>query len=107
MKLRTLKPAVRNLTPPAARRGGSADIRMAGRRLQDRRLKMWVKSPVCASCGKVVDYPNGFELDHKVRLSDGGADTEDNCQILCNWFDERGEKKGCHVEKTAVEGGGR
>lgn len=80
-----------------------ADRRITGRKLQDRRLKVWSKNPRCALCGRVCDFPSGFELDHKVPLYQGGADTEDNCQVLCVSFEMvEGQrvKAGCHAEKT-------
>ncbi|MCP1646981.1 5-methylcytosine-specific restriction endonuclease McrA [Pseudomonas nitroreducens] len=42
----------------------------------------------------MVAYPSGFELDHKVPLYLGGADTEENCQILCCG------PGNCHDRKT-------
>lgn len=80
--------------------------RITGRRLQKRRLSMWTKDPHCAGCGRVVEYPHGFELDHKVPLHQGGRDTEDNCQVLCvelGIVDGRVVKAGCHADKSAAE----
>lgn len=80
--------------------------RITGRRLQNRRLSMWTKDPHCAGCGRVVEYPHGFELDHKVPLSQGGQDTEDNCQLLCVHYEirsGRAVKLGCHADKTRAE----
>ncbi|HGW4115666.1 TPA: HNH endonuclease [Serratia marcescens] len=48
-------------------------------------------------CGRLTEYPHGFELDHKVALHQGGADTDENCQILC-CGDE-----GCHLKKTKAD----
>lgn len=67
---------------------------------------MWKASPNCASCGRLTDYPDGFELDHIIPLSQGGPDTDDNCQILCAWFDSAGSKRGCHASKSAGEASG-
>jgi 5-methylcytosine-specific restriction endonuclease McrA len=78
-----------------------SEQRMAGRKLQARRLRVWSASPHCAECGKLTDYPNGFDLDHKVALDNGGQDTDENCQVLCNGPD------GCHVRKTARDMGYR
>jgi len=39
-----------------------------------------------------------FELDHTVALVNGGADTDENCQVLCNAPDG-----GCHRAKTASD----
>jgi len=73
--------------------------RMRGRKLQDRRLRLWSASPYCAKCGALTIYPNGFELDHVVALEANGLDEEENLQILCS-----GEN-GCHAKKTAVDMG--
>lgn len=83
-----------------------ADRRITGRRLQARRLAVWKREPTCAVCGRVVDYPRGFELDHKVPLFMGGEDIEANCQVLCVRFELVGGQRvkvGCHVTKTADE----
>ena len=83
-----------------------ADRRITGRRLQARRLAVWSRDPHCAECGRVVAYPQGFELDHKVPLFMGGDDTEDNCQVLCVQVEVVGGqrvKTGCHVAKSATE----
>lgn len=71
--------------------------RLAGRALQARRLRVWTRDPNCAMCGRLTDYPSGFELDHKTPLSKGGQDVEDNCQVLCKGAE------GCHQRKTAED----
>lgn len=97
-KLRTLKPRLQEFKPRQPQPlPTTKDRRITGRKLQDRRLKVWSKDPRCAMCGRVCDFPSGFELDHKVPLYQGGADTEDNCQVLCSGPD------GCHVKKTAQD----
>jgi len=75
---------------------GSAP-RLAGRALQKRRLSVWTKDPTCARCGRLTDYPSGFELDHTVSLFKGGKDVEANCQVLCKGVG------GCHHQKTAED----
>ena len=75
----------------------TATVRMTGRALQARRLRIWAKNPNCARCGKLTAYPHGFELDHIVPLFMGGADTDANCQVLCNG------DSGCHATKTAED----
>jgi 5-methylcytosine-specific restriction protein A len=64
---------------------------------------MWCNTPTCAMCGRLTEWPNGFELDHKIRLDKGGSDTEANCQVLCVYY-ELGTKLGCHATKTGVGG---
>jgi len=79
------------------------DGRIRGRALQARRLKVWSKDPRCAVCRKLCEFNDkpgrGFQLDHKVPVFKGGADTEANCQVLC-----AGET-GCHAKKTAKDMG--
>ena len=74
--------------------GGSADKRIQGRALQSRRRKMWLNSPCCAMCGRLTEYPSGFELDHIIPLFANGSDDESSQQILCNG------DEGCHKIKT-------
>lgn len=81
------------------RTANTREKRMTGRRLQERRYRLWLESPCCAECGVLVAYPDGFELDHKVPLYQGGEDTEDNCQILCNG------PGSCHDRKTRADEG--
>jgi len=79
-----------------------ADRRITGRRLQSRRLEMWLSNPHCADCGRWVVFPGGFELDHKVPLGMGGEDVEANCQILCVDSPD-GREVGCHRRKTGSD----
>lgn len=91
------KQPVRQLATTSTR-----ERRMTGRGLQDRRWKVWQKDPHCAGCGRLVEFPGGFELDHITPLFQGGADSEENCQILCVRYGLDG-KSGCHVAKTAED----
>lgn len=63
---------------------------------------MWQQSPYCAGCGRVVEFPGGFQLDHIVPLHQGGSDDEANCQLLCVHYID-GRDVGCHAQKTARE----
>ncbi|KNY09413.1 HNH endonuclease [Achromobacter piechaudii] len=107
MKLTTIKPRLaiagsRLVTAPTP-----SAKRMTGRKLQDRRLRVWSTDPHCAHCGALTVYPAGFELDHKVSLQNGGADTEENSQVLCVSRDAYGRKVGCHDSKTRQDMGYR
>lgn len=105
-KLKTLKPRMAVHDPTKrVKTVRVSDRRITGTTLQNRRWKLWKDSPYCAFCGRVVAFPEGFELDHKVPLFMGGEDVEANCQILCVWYeiDDEGKrvKAGCHASKTA------
>src|SRR5690554_3072795 len=99
-KLPTLKPGLQ-LAPSRLVTAVTREQRMTGRKLQNRRLRLWTKNPYCASCGCLTIYPQGFELDHKVPLFLGGLDSDENCQVLCIELKADGTKTGCHVAKSA------
>lgn len=75
--------------------------RLTGRRLQAARLRIWSNDPHCAMCRKLVEYPSGFELDHRVPLFKGGGNEDGNLQVLCVGVN------GCHAKKTADDQGYR
>lgn len=102
-RLQTSKPRVQSFR---SNRVGSSNVsvrRITGRALQERRFRIWSLNPHCEVCNTIVIYPHGFELDHKVPLYLGGADVDANCQVLCVFYDEQGEKRGCHAAKTAAD----
>lgn len=99
-RLKTLPPRLGKHPSRQMETTSTRDRRMTGRKLQDRRLKMWKINPYCSGCGRLVEYPGGFELDHKIPIYLGGEDTEDNCQILCVYVDPVKGKSGCHIDKT-------
>jgi len=74
-----------------------SDRRITGRALQARRCRIWARDPHCAACRRLVAL-HEFELDHIMALTNGGADTDDNCQVLCTVPDG-----GCHRRKTAID----
>lgn len=105
-RLKMVKSPLRMATSQIVKVPVVADRRITGRRLQARRLAVWRQDPTCAACGRVVNFPDGFELDHKVPLFMGGEDVEANCQVLCVRFEMiEGQriKKGCHASKTSTE----
>lgn len=69
-------------------------VRVRGRALQEKRKAFWLANPHCESCGAFTLYPHGFQIDHKIRLADGGDETIENSQLLCI---------ECHADKTAKE----
>lgn len=75
------------------------DGRLRGRALQARRLKVWTQDPHCQHCGKLVDYPDGFQLDHKQAVHKVGENLDDEAvQVLC---------LPCHDAKTMKDMGYR
>lgn len=105
-RLKTLKPRLSAPAPSRLASNTVASRRVTGRALQARRLQAWNQNPTCAVCGRLVEYPYGFELDHIVALYLGGADVAANCQLLCVWFDHDGRKQGCHADKTRSDAAG-
>lgn len=102
MKLRALGSTLQKMPYGLHQAQTLSDKRITGWTLQKRRWRMWTKSPCCTICGRLTDWPYGFELDHIVRLDQGGPDVEQNCQVLCVYYDVDGKKRGCHAEKTAA-----
>lgn len=97
-RLQTIKPRLQEAPSRQLQAVPSTrERRMTGRKLQERRLRVWSNNPCCAHCGKLCAFPEGFELDHKLSLHAGGADTDENCQVLCSGPD------GCHAKKTAAD----
>lgn len=90
-RLRAIKPRVQSLGARLQPASTASEQRMTGRRLQERRLRVWSKDPHCVDCGNLTRYPDGFELDHEVALVNGGADTEENSRVRC---------LPCHAAKT-------
>lgn len=54
--------------------------------------------PLCAECLRRGRVAEATEVDHVVRLEDGGTDHPDNLQSLCH---------DCHAAKTARENGAK
>lgn len=101
MKLQPLEQRVRvaDLSPvsrPSARthRPGSAELRISGRALQARNDRIRMRDLcTCRACGHVTATHEG-EVDHRIPLSRGGNDDDENLQWLC---------KPCHRAKTKQE----
>jgi len=68
--------------------------RLDGGRLQALRLRLWEEHPFCQNCQKIVIYPDGFQLDHKTPIAEGGLNQVANLQILCH---------DCHANKTKID----
>lgn len=90
-RLKTAPTRVQRVGQRLSQAPSKSDQRMAGRKLQARRLRIWSKDPHCVDCKELTSYPHGFELDHEVALVNGGTDTDDNCRVRC---------LRCHEAKT-------
>lgn len=104
-RLTTLKPKLTTAKHPMQLKTATVSSRrVAGRALQAERLNLWLaRGQRCEKCGRFVEHPGGYQLDHIVPLALGGSEDPSNKQLLC-WWIEDGEAKGCHVDKTAVDG---
>lgn len=104
-RLTTVKPKLSVSRPPNEQKlQPVATKRMTGRARQANRLNLWLeRGQCCAMCGRFVEHPGGYHVDHIVPLALGGPDTDDNKQLLC-WWVEDGVAMGCHVEKTRTDG---
>ena len=74
----------------------NSDGRLRGAKAVARRLRIWTRSPYCAMCGTLTNYPDGFHADHITPLHKKGEDTDKNLQTLCI---------PCHDKKTAQDMG--
>lgn len=105
VRLSTLKPRLQVARAPKQLSVATvAARRKTGRANQADRLRLWLeRGQCCEACGRFVEHPGGYQLDHIVPLSLGGSDDDGNKQLLCWWIDD-GEAKGCHVDKTRSDG---
>lgn len=68
--------------------------RIRGRKLQQIRARLFADEPLCRRCAKQGRTRLATQRDHIVALTNGGTDTLENTQPLC---DE------CHLQKTAED----
>ena len=45
----------------------------------------------CAKCTRTIPHADDWDLDHRIPLSRGGTNDDENMQVLCSW---------CHDGKT-------
>ncbi|MBY0469119.1 MAG: HNH endonuclease [Burkholderiaceae bacterium] len=72
----------------------NAPKRITGRRLQKMRADLFRRQPLCEHCLARDLVTPATQRDHRIPLSEGGKDTEENEQALC---DE------CHEVKSKAE----
>lgn len=105
-RLKSLKPLVarastRQLGDANRSVEGIGERKLVGATRQRTRLRLWKLDPYCAGCGRLLDYPRGFELDHITPLHLNGGDEDTNLQLLC--VDDTNPANGCHAKKTLQE----
>lgn len=72
--------------------------RIRGRQGVARRAAFLRMHPLCVACERAGRITEATEVDHIIRLVDGGSDEDTNKQALCG---------PCHKDKTAREQGNR
>lgn len=73
---------------------GAIDRRKRGRAGQRERAAVLAEEPLCRRCLELGRPEPAVEVDHIIRLADGGTDDRSNKQGLC---------KPCHDLKTQAE----
>jgi 5-methylcytosine-specific restriction enzyme A len=68
--------------------------RMRGRKLQRERNRLFDSDPLCVECLKVGRTTPATQRDHIIPLAEGGLDTQENTQGLC---------QDCHDKKSQEE----
>lgn len=108
-RLSTLQPRVATLSPTLGRVTSEgprkpwalnplSPPRIRGRALQTRNDRIKARDLyTCAHCGKITTQ---LEVDHRIPLSQGGSEDDDNLQLLC------GGLSGCHAQKSKTENRG-
>jgi 5-methylcytosine-specific restriction endonuclease McrA len=95
-KLQMLGPRVQMLTGRRTKDLVANTYRpLSGKQRACRNLKVKIRDKFrCAACGRIAQ---DHEVDHRIPLSLGGADKDENLQLLCRGVD------GCHAIKSAHE----
>jgi 5-methylcytosine-specific restriction protein A len=66
----------------------TATKRITGRRLQAMRASLFRRQPLCPECEALGLVVLATQRDHIVSLEEGGTDTDDNTQGLCDQHHE-------------------
>lgn len=83
MKLTTLKPRVQTIPGRLQMAATLSTQRLRGRAAVDRRERWLREHPLCVECERQGRVTAATVPDHIVALVNGGPDTEDNLQSLC------------------------
>lgn len=98
---------------PIRRSGHTTDDRMRGRKLQRIRAAHFRSNPLCSGpdseCERQGRVRTWTQLDHRVAIVNGGTDTDDNRQGLCDECHELKTARdlGHHKVPTTFDDGGR
>ncbi len=66
-------------------------------RLQERAEFFAKANGHCEKCTRKIPHGDDWDLDHRIALSRGGTNDDDNIQVLCSW---------CHDSKTVDDATG-
>lgn len=89
-----LRPRVTAIAGIAPSQKAPQTPRIRGRALQGIRRRHFEQQPLCVRCKSKGRVVAATQVDHAKPLWDGGADTDDNRQGLCD---------ACHDAKTTAE----
>ncbi len=67
---------------------------MTGRRLQAARAALFQRCPLCVACEAKGIVTAATQRDHIIPVEEGGEDSDDNTQALCD---------DCHEDKSLQE----
>jgi 5-methylcytosine-specific restriction endonuclease McrA len=84
MKLTTLKPRLATIPGRLQMAATLSTQRLRGRAAVERRKRWLDLHPLCVECEKEGKTTAGTVPDHVVALVNGGPDTEENLQTLCD-----------------------
>lgn len=62
----------------------TATKRITGRKLQALRAELFKRSPLCVHCAEHDVVTPATQRDHIIPLAEGGEDSEENTQGLCD-----------------------
>ena len=68
--------------------------RVAGRKLQAMRTRLFAENPLCVECERQGRVTLATQRDHVLSLEEGGRDDDSNVQGLCH---------ACHEAKSELE----
>lgn len=69
---------------PAWTKPVTATKRITGRKLQALRAELFKRSPLCVHCAEHDVVTPATQRDHIIPLAEGGEDSEENTQGLCD-----------------------